>query len=70
MNMEIKWMGHTSFLIKSSLGKKILIDPIQIYPYIQKYDLNTEIITFSHSHNNEIIYYYINYNKIIYLQFM
>lgn len=64
--MEIKWIGHTSFLIKSALGKKILIDPMQIYPYIQKYDLNTEIITFSHSHNNEIINYYMNNNcKII-----
>jgi len=53
--MEIKWIGHSCFLIKNLLGKKILIDPMQIYPYIQKYDLKPDIITFSHSHNNEFI---------------
>lgn len=53
--MEIKWIGHSSFLIKNYLGKKILIDPMQIYSYIQKYDLKPDIITFSHSHNNEFI---------------
>ncbi|WP_066889773.1 MBL fold metallo-hydrolase [Clostridium nigeriense] len=64
--MEIKWIGHNSFLIKNSFGKKILLDPMQIYPYIQKYDLSPDIITFSHSHNNEIINYYIDSNcKII-----
>ena len=64
--MEIKWIGNSSFLIKNCLGKKILIDPMQIYPYIQKYDLKPDIITFSHSHNNEFINNYINCNyKII-----
>ncbi len=53
--MEIKWIGNSCFLIKNLLGKKILIDPMQIYPYIQKYDLKPDIITFSHSHNNEFI---------------
>ena len=53
--MEIKWIGHSSFLIKNCLGKKILIDPMQIHSYIQKYDLKSDIITFSHSHNNEFI---------------
>lgn len=63
--MEIKWIGHTSFLIKNFLGKKILLDPIQIYPYIQKYDLKPNIITFSHFHNNEIINEYQNNNCTI-----
>lgn len=58
--MEIKWIGNSSFLIKNCLGKKILLDPMQIYPYIQKYDLKPDIITFSHSHNEEIINEYIN----------
>ena len=53
--MEIKWIAHSSFLIKNCLGKQILIDPMQIYSYIQKYDLKPDIITFSHSHNNEFI---------------
>lgn len=64
--MEITWIGNTSFLIKNCLGKKILLDPIQLYPYIQKYDLNPDIITFSHTHNEEIISDYIGSNyKII-----
>lgn len=58
--MEIKWIGHNSFLLINSFGKKILLDPMQLYPYIQKYDLKPDIITFSHSHNNEIINYYLN----------
>lgn len=64
--MEIKWIGHSCFLIKNLLGKKFLIDPMQIYPYIQKYDLKPDIITFSHSHNNEIISdFIINNYKVI-----
>ena len=64
--MEITWIGNTSFLIKNCLGKKILLDPIQLYPYIQKYDLNPDIITFSHTHNEEFINDYIGSNcKII-----
>ena len=67
--MEIKWIGHSSFLIKNCLGKKILIDPMQIYSYIQKYDLKPDIITFSHSHNNEFINDCIinNYKIILYI---
>ncbi|GAA0087144.1 MBL fold metallo-hydrolase [Clostridium sp. CTA-7] len=60
--MEIKWIGNTSFLIKNSLGKRILLDPMQIYPYIEKYDLKPDIITFSHTHTNEIINKYIDKN--------
>ncbi len=82
--MEIKWIGHSCFLIKNLLGKKVLIDPMQIYPYIQKYDLKADIITLSHSHNNEfindclinnniiiIIYFYLPYlfNSLIQIYF-
>lgn len=64
--MEIKLIDNSTFLIKNSLGKKILLDPTQLYPYIKKYDLNPDIITFSHCHNNEIINSYIDINcKII-----
>ena len=51
--MEIKWIGNTSFLIKTSFGRRILLDPLQITPYIQNYDLNLDIITLSHVHNLE-----------------
>ncbi|WP_291651616.1 MBL fold metallo-hydrolase [Clostridium sp.] len=63
--MEIKWIGNTSFLIKNSTGKRILLDPMQIYPHIEKYDLNPDIITFSHTHNNEIINEHVDKNCII-----
>jgi L-ascorbate metabolism protein UlaG (beta-lactamase superfamily) len=53
--MEIKWIGNTGFIIKTSTGKKILLDPTQIHPLIEKYELYPDIITFSHIHNNEII---------------
>ncbi len=63
--MEIKWIGNTSFLIKNSIGKRILLDPMQIYPYIEKYDLKPDIITFSHTHTNEIINKFIDKDCII-----
>lgn len=53
--MEVKWIGNTSFLIKTSLGRRILLDPIQINPSIKNYDLNLDIITFSHMYNKEIL---------------
>lgn len=52
--MEIELINNSTFLIKNSLGKKILLDPIQIESYIEKYDINPDIITFSHFHNNDI----------------
>jgi L-ascorbate metabolism protein UlaG (beta-lactamase superfamily) len=58
--MEIKYIGNTTFLLKTTLGKKVLLDPKQIYPIIQKYDLNPDIITFSHLHNPNILNNYIN----------
>ena len=63
--MEIRWIGNTSFLIKTSHGKKILLDPIQIHPLIEKYDFNPDIITFSHLHNNEIISDFTNKNSTL-----
>ena len=50
--MEITLINNSTFLIKTSLGKKILLDPIQIQTHIEKYDINPDIITFSHFHEN------------------
>lgn len=47
--MEIKWLGNTTFLIKNSTGKRILIDPINLNSYVKKYDLNPDLITLSNS---------------------
>lgn len=44
--MQIKWLGNSTFLIKTSLSKKILIDP---FTPLELLDLDTtvDIITFS-----------------------
>lgn len=60
--MQIKWIGNTTFLLKTALGKKVLLDPNQIYPVLQKYDLNPDIITFSHIHNINILNNFTNTN--------
>ncbi|MFL7796526.1 MBL fold metallo-hydrolase [Clostridium chauvoei] len=43
--MEIQWFGGTTFIIKNSIGKRILIDPMQIGASIKKYDFKVDIIT-------------------------
>ena len=52
--MEVKWIGNTNFLITTSNGRRILLDPLQINSYIENYDLNLDIITFSHMHDKYI----------------
>ena len=44
--MQIKWLGNSTFLIKTSLSKKILIDP---FTPLELLDLDTtvDIITIS-----------------------
>ena len=49
--MQIKWLGNSTFLIKTSLSKKILIDPftpIELLPL----DTTVDIITFSKNFHN------------------
>lgn len=60
--MEIKWFGNTSFLITTSNGRRILLDPAQITPSIENYDLNLDIITFSDIHDKDISNFSINKN--------
>lgn len=45
--MEIKWLGNSTFLIKNSTGKRILINPINLNSYIKNYDINPDLITLS-----------------------
>lgn len=52
--MQIKWLGNSTFLIKTSLSKKILIDPFTPLELLEL-DTNVDIITFSkdfHEVNN------------------
>ena len=50
--MQVTWYGHSCFLIKTSIGKRILIDP---FDNSLGYDSNfpkCDLITISHNHFN------------------
>ncbi|MEG0857835.1 MAG: MBL fold metallo-hydrolase [Terrisporobacter sp.] len=64
--MEIKWFGNTTFLIKNSTGKRILINPIDLNSSIVKYDFQPDLITLSTSlYNDDINIYLDNGCKLI-----
>lgn len=44
--MKIQWLGNSTFLIKTSLGKKILIDPFNILKTFSS-DIHSNIISIS-----------------------
>ncbi|SHE45564.1 MBL fold metallo-hydrolase [Clostridium fallax] len=48
--MEITWLGHSSFLIKTSNGKRILTDPFNTDIGYISFNSTVDIITISHSH--------------------
>lgn len=48
--MKIQWFGHSSFLITSNLGKRILTDPFNIDIGYTPYKEFSNIITVSHNH--------------------
>ena len=48
--MEISWLGHSSFLIKNSNGKKIITDPFDDSVGYNIYTDNVDIVTISHQH--------------------
>lgn len=48
--MQIEWLGHSSFLIKSSIGKRILTDPFNANIGYTPFDSSVDIITVSHTH--------------------
>jgi L-ascorbate metabolism protein UlaG (beta-lactamase superfamily) len=48
--MEITWLGHSSFLIVDSLGKKIITDPFDNSVGYDLYQDNADIVTISHHH--------------------
>lgn len=45
--MDIKWFGNSTFLIKSSNGKRILIDPIHLNACTTNYDFQPDLIMLS-----------------------
>lgn len=48
--MNIYWLGHSSFLIKTSIGKRILTDPFDIDIGYVPYKSSVDLITISHLH--------------------
>lgn len=48
--MKIKWLGHSSFLITSSSGKKILTDPFDGSVGYKIYEGDADLVTISHHH--------------------
>lgn len=51
--MKLKWLGHSSFLLTSSSGVKVLTDPYRSFFPIFRYKpirLAVDIITISHGH--------------------
>lgn len=48
--MEIQWYGHSCFLIKNSLGKRILTDPFDANIGYTPYTGLLDVVTISHFH--------------------
>lgn len=48
--MEITWLGHSSFLIKDSKGRKILTDPFDETVGYNVYKGDADLVTISHHH--------------------
>ncbi|MGE5626769.1 MAG: MBL fold metallo-hydrolase [Solirubrobacterales bacterium] len=48
--MKITWLGHSSFLIEDSDGRKILTDPFDESVGYEVFKGNTDIVTISHQH--------------------
>lgn len=48
--MEIEWLGHASFLIKTSIGKRILTDPFDADIGYDLYKSDVDVVTVSHNH--------------------
>ena len=58
--MNIYWLGHSCFLIKTNLGKRILLDPFDTDIGYTPYKKNVDIVTISHMHFDHNCTNYIN----------
>ncbi|WP_300346559.1 MBL fold metallo-hydrolase [Clostridium sp.] len=58
--MNIYWFGHSCFLIKTKLGKRILMDPFDIDIGYTPYKNDVDIVTISHMHFDHNCTNYIN----------
>lgn len=48
--MELTWLGHSSFLIEDSMGRKILTDPFDDTVGYPVFKGNVDFVTLSHQH--------------------
>ncbi|MCY6355602.1 MBL fold metallo-hydrolase [Clostridium sp. ZS2-4] len=48
--MEITWLGHASFLIKDSNGRKLLTDPFDKSVGYHTFDEEVDLVSISHHH--------------------
>lgn len=48
--MKLKWLGHSCFYITSDAGTRIVIDPFDATVGYKVPDVQTDIVTISHSH--------------------
>lgn len=58
--MNIYWFGHSCFLIKTELGKRILMDPFDLDIGYIPYKGDVDIVTISHMHFDHSCTSYIN----------
>lgn len=58
--MNIYWFGHSCFLIKTKLGKRILMDPFDIDIGYTPYKGDVDIVTISHMHFDHNCTKYLN----------
>lgn len=57
--MKITWLGHSSFLIEDSKGRKVLTDPFDESVGYDVYKGNADLVTVSHQHFDH------NYTEIL-----
>lgn len=62
--MEITWLGHSSFLIEDSKGRKVLTDPFDESVGYPIFEGDVDVVTISHSHFDHNYTEKVKYNAI------
>ncbi|MDW8802448.1 MBL fold metallo-hydrolase [Clostridium sp. A1-XYC3] len=63
--MEITWLGHSSFFIKDSKGRKILMDPFDESVGYDVFKGDVDVVTISHHHFDHDYLENVNYEHSI-----
>ncbi|NMM61601.1 MBL fold metallo-hydrolase [Clostridium sp. P21] len=63
--MIITWLGHSSFLIEDSHGRKILTDPFDESVGYKVFEGNVDLVTISHHHFDHDYTQKVNFNNLI-----